>query len=73
MKTIILALIVVNLTACAAPVNFLASIYDGADTCQRTDLLDKGKYPSYCGAGSGKTYITRDYLTNKPIATTRAQ
>lgn len=34
----------------------LAWMFDAADTCQSRNW-PKGKEPSYCGAGAGRTYI----------------
>ena len=69
MKTLILALTLV-LTGCGTygePL-FLAKLYDNADRCQRDPYL------SWCGAGSGTVYTTRDYRTNRVLTqTTKAQ
>lgn len=69
MKTLIMAILVSQLTACG----ILGAIYDNADTCQRTELIKTGQYPSWCG-GSGKTsttvLTTRDYRTGNYQSTT---
>lgn len=60
MKTLII-LSVVLLTGCGTygePL-LLAKLYDNADRCQRDPYL------SWCGAGSGRVYTTRDYRTNR--------
>lgn len=54
MKTLIMALVVSQLTACG----LLGAFYDHQDKCQNTQAQ-----PSYCGAGSGYTLTTRDYRT----------
>jgi hypothetical protein len=73
MKTILMAVIVVNLTGCATPPRFLAAMYDNNDPCQQTHLIKTGEYPSFCGAGSGTRYVTRDYQTGRILTTTKAQ
>lgn len=72
MKTLILALAVL-LTGCATPPQWLANMYDSNDPCQRVELIEQGKYPSWCGGGSGKRYVTRDYTTGRYLTTTRAE
>lgn len=69
MKTLILAL-TLTLTGCAAPVQLLAKIYDGADQCQNPSLDANYRYPSWCG-GAGKTLTTRDFQTNRALYVTR--
>lgn len=49
MKNIIIILAALNLTGCGV----LGYIYDSADTCQKTELIKTGQYPSWCGSGSG--------------------
>lgn len=51
MTKVLAILAVTLLSGCATGVNFLATVYDSADSCQRKP------YPSYCGAGSGRTVI----------------
>lgn len=65
-------LIVLSLTGCATPPQWLADMYDSNDPCQRTELIAKGTYPSYCGGGSSK-YVTRDYTTGRYLTTTKVQ
>ena len=72
MKTILMAVIVLNLTACASPPRFLAAMYDNNDPCQQTHLIKTGEYPGWCG-GSGTRYVTRDYQTGRILTTTKAQ
>ena len=72
MKLTIIALTLL-LTACATPPRFLAAMYDNNDPCQQTHLIKTGQYPSFCGAGSGTRYITRDYQTGRALTTTKAQ
>jgi hypothetical protein len=60
MKIVILA-VTALLTGCGTygePL-LLARLYDNADRCQQNPYL------SWCGAGSGKVYTTRDYRTNR--------
>lgn len=71
MKTIVIVL-ALFLTGCATPPRFLAAMYDSNDPCQRTELIQTGQYPSFCGA-SKSTYITRDYRTGNYLTTTRKQ
>lgn len=66
--TIILVLL---LTGCATPPRWLANMYDSNDPCQNYYRQANYQYPSWCGAGSGKSYVTRDYNTNRPLAVTR--
>lgn len=73
MKKLIAILALLSLTACAGPVQLLAHMYDSADPCQNYYHKSNYKYPSYCGASSGKTYITRDYMSNKAITSTRVE
>ena len=54
MKILIL-LVAVVLTGCAAPFEMYAHYLNSQDPCQRQN--NGGNYPSFCGAGSGKTYI----------------
>lgn len=62
---ILLMAVVLTTTGCAA-------MYDRQDPCQKTHLIATGQYPSFCG-GSGTRYVTRDYQTNRPLTTTKAQ
>lgn len=74
MKKLIMAVLVLTQTACATSVNLMASLYDNADVCQKTELLktDPQKYRTYCSGGyTSKTYTTRDYYWNRPLVTTR--
>jgi hypothetical protein len=60
-------LIVLALTGCATPPQWLANYYDRNDPCQtgagdpaRQQLLGRPlgyQQPSFCGAGSTRTYI----------------
>ena len=59
MKTLIMALVVSQLTACG----LLGAFYDSNNKCLQTELIKTGQYPSYCGAGSGYALTTRDYRT----------
>lgn len=72
MKILLMA-ICLTLTACAQPPKFLAAMYNNNDPCQRVELIKTGQYPSFCGASSGKTYVTRDYRTGNYLTTTKAQ
>jgi len=72
MKTLTLVLAVL-LTGCATPPAFLANMYDSNDPCQNYYRVKDFKQPSWCGGGSGKRYVTRDYTTGRPLTTTRAQ
>lgn len=67
--TLVLSLL---LTGCATPPQWLASMYDNNDPCQRVELIKTGQYPSYCGGGS-KRYVTRDYTTGRYLTTTKGQ
>lgn len=73
MRTILITVIVLNLTACATPPRFLAQMYDNNDPCQQTHLIKTGQYPNWCGSGSGTRYVTRDYTTGRYLTTTKAQ
>lgn len=64
---ICMVLIAVTLTGCSTPPRFLAAMYDNNDPCQRAVM------PSWCGAGSGTTAITRDYRTGRYLTTTKVQ
>lgn len=64
MKTSIFVFLFCSLTGCA-------QMYDRQDICQRTELIERGQYPSYCGGGT--RYVTRDYKTNRPLTTTKAE
>jgi len=67
MKTVIALVLLVNLTACATPPQWLASMYDRNDPCQtgvgneqrRQELGRPVGYraPDYCGYGSNRTFI----------------
>lgn len=72
MRTILMA-VIITLTGCASPPRFLAAMYDNNDPCQQTQLITTGQYPSFCGAGSGTRYVTRDYRTGAYLTTTKAQ
>lgn len=67
MKYILMAILIITQTACATGVNILASIYDKQDPCQSINQ------PSWCGASSGKAYVTRDFRTNRAILTTKVE
>lgn len=71
MKTILVLLTLV-LTGCATPPRFLAEMYDNNDPCQSRGQPNY-QYPSYCGAASGKSYVTRDYRTGNYLTVTKAQ
>lgn len=58
--------LVINLTACA-------SYWDSRDPCQTGNKPQGYQMPNFCGAGSGTTYYTRDYYTNRIITTTRTK
>lgn len=72
MKTL-LVILALALTGCAQPPKFLAAMYDNNDPCQQTHLIKTGQYPSFCGAGSGTRYVTRDYRTGNYLTVTKAQ
>jgi hypothetical protein len=72
MKTILVVL-ALTLTGCASPPRFLAAMYDNNDPCQRVELIKTGQYPSFCGRGSGTSYVTRDYKTGNYLTVTKAQ
>ena len=59
------------LTACATPPQFLANMYDSNDRCQNYYKRADYQQPSYCGAGSGSKYVTRDYTTGRYLTTTK--
>ena len=71
MKTLIL-LIALALTGCATPPRFLAAMYDNNDPCQSKGQVNY-QYPSFCGAGSGTRYVTRDYRSGNYLTVTKAQ
>jgi hypothetical protein len=64
MKTILMAVVVANLTGCAA-------MYNRQDLCQNYYKVANYEYPSHCG--SSTRIVTRDYYTNKPLTTTRIE
>ena len=67
-----MAVLTLTLTGCATGVNLLAQIYDSNDICQQTQLMHTPKYQTYCaGSSKGKTYVTKDYMTNRAIVTTK--
>jgi len=72
MKTILMAVILLNLTACATPPQWLANYYNNNDPCQSRGQ-ENYQYPSWCGVGSGRTYVTRDYNSGRYLTTTKAQ
>lgn len=72
MKLVAITLVAV-LTGCAQPPKFLAAIYNNNDVCQRTDLIKTGQYPSWCGGGTTKAYVTRDYRTGNYLTITKEQ
>ena len=72
MKILLMA-VILTLTGCASPPRFLAAMYDNNDPCQQTHLIATGQYPSFCGAGSGTRYVTRDYTTGRILTVTKAQ
>lgn len=51
-----LTILLTGCTSTGAPL-LLAKLYNNADDCQRTELIEQGKYPRYCGASSGRNYI----------------
>lgn len=56
MKPVLSAMLVILLTGCATPPQWLANYYDRQDPCQLQN--NGGRLPSWCGAGSGtRTYI----------------
>lgn len=59
-KTIIVILMLLLLSGCATPPQWLANHFDSQDPCQRYP------HPSWCGASSGRTVI---YSTpnNQPL------
>jgi len=61
-----------TLTGCASAPGFLSAMYDSQDLCQRTELIERGQYPSYCGAGASR-YVTRDYTTGRYLTVTKVQ
>lgn len=73
MKTILAVICFVALNGCATAPSFLAAMYDRNDPCQQTHLIKTGQYPSFCGAGNGTRYVTRDYQTGRVLTTTKAQ
>lgn len=70
MKFVIVALTLI-LTGCATPPQWLADMYDSNDRCQNYYKVPNYQSPSYCGAGGGRAYTTRDYYSNRPLVTTR--
>lgn len=72
MRLMILSVLLL-VTGCATPPQFLANMYDSNDPCQRTELIKEGKYPQWCGGGSGKRYVTRDFQSGRAILTTKAE
>jgi hypothetical protein len=54
MKILIL-FVAVALSGCVAPLEMYAHYLNTQDPCQRQN--NGGNYPSFCGAGAGKTYI----------------
>lgn len=68
---ILIVLMILVLTGCATPPRFLANMYDSNDPCQNYYNKANYQYPNWCGANNGKTYMTRDYYTNRTLTTTR--
>ena len=68
-----MAVLLLTLSACATPPRFLAALYDNADQCQTTNRGAGYQQPSYCGAGSGTRYVTRDYRTGNYQTVTQVQ
>lgn len=71
MKFVILVLMLTSLTGCATGVSLLAELYDSNDPCQSRNIKPGQTYPSFCGAGSGRSYVTRDYQTNRALVVTK--
>jgi len=65
MKILLLTLLLA-LTGCAG-------MYDRQDLCQNYYKQANYQYPQHCGASAGTRYITRDYYSNRPLTTTKAQ
>lgn len=65
MKTILMAVIVLTLTACSGPLKLLAAQYNSQDECQNQ------VQPSWCGASNGTRLVTRDYYTGRYISTSQ--
>lgn len=59
MKTLLTAILALNLIGCAA-------YWDRQDPCQSRGQVNY-KYPSFCGASGSGGYVTRDYYTNRPV------
>ena len=47
--------IVLTLSGCATPPQWLANHYNSQDPCQRQNY--QGQQPNWCGASQGRTYI----------------
>lgn len=70
---IILILACLSLTACSTPPRLLAAMYDSNDPCQNYYKDPNYQMPSFCGAGSGTRYVTRDYRSGNYLTVTKAQ
>jgi hypothetical protein len=71
MKKTITILVLLNLTACAAPPRWLSSMYDQNDPCQSRAELNRPQgyqIPSWCGAGGRTAYVIRATPTSVPSA-----
>jgi starvation-inducible outer membrane lipoprotein len=69
----LVAVVVLLLSGCATPPQFLANMYDRADQCQHKADPTKPlglQTPSWCGAG-GSTGTVRDYYTGRYIYRTK--
>lgn len=55
MRLFLLTLTSCILAGCATAPSFLAQTYNNADPCQLQN--NGGNYPSFCGAGTGRTVI----------------
>ena len=70
----LVAVVVLLLTGCAAPMQAVAQFYNRADACQTGSELGRPanyQRPNWCGASGGMGTITRDYNTGRYIYQTK--
>ena len=71
MKKILTILVLLNLTACATPPQWLAHMYNVNDPCQNRPELNRPQgyqIPNWCGAGGKTLYVIRATPSSIPSA-----
>jgi hypothetical protein len=68
-----MAILLLILTACSAPMKLLAASHNSSDPCQNFYNTPNYVQPNWCGASSGTKLVTRDYYRGTPLTTTQVQ